>query len=476
MYALVFLLTALASLALLSLLPDRGVLAAKARLQALEAVGPGLVHLADAKAWQVRDRRKARAERKRMAERAALVLRVSIVMFVSGSLAGLAFRFFGTQRVLLVLTMAGIASAVLVPAVRSLRIRHVNRQIPRALGVLAKHLETTNSLFAAIDEAAASGPWPIRAEFRRISAALRGNATVDQAVQAFAARNPVPEAHLAAKILSAPQTSGQSMVAALLRAEALLGEFNRAEAKAAAWGRLRALWAFGLTVAGGELALLGILRSERPLGLFLALSAVSLTVSALWWFGRRKSLERSHLEGRLGLLDLDVDGAQPSVWGPAKRPVHRPPDVLQRVFLLGRGQSARLQRLSDASVRALCHVACMLQAGLSLESAIGAVVLRPGKRGRLEQELFALLQEVRSGSPPHAAALALAVRCDVPELRGFAAALAPGNPLCGAMQEVAHESLGAWPARARAAALAGSALAAAAALAALIPLAALAFG
>lgn len=477
MYALVFVLTACVALALLGLVPDRGVLAARARLQALEAAGPGLVHVADARVWQIRDRRKARARRRQMARRALFLLRHVLLMFACGVATGLACRYWGTERTLLAATLAGLSAALLLPVYRFMRVRHVSRQIPGAMDMLAAHLEASNSLFGAIDAAAGSAPWPIRAEFARTGSALRNHATVEQAAQAFAARNPVPEAHLLAKILSAPERTGPSLAQALRRAAWLLAAFAKAESEAATWQRLRLIWVFLLTAIAGELAILGLLRSERPLGPFLGLSAVSVVAVAAWWIGRRKVFERTRLEGRLGLLHLDGEGPEERRGGPTPSGIGNPRalGLIEQCLLLGCGSNLREERLSGAAVRAVCHVACLLGAGLSLESAIGAVALRPGKRGRLEQELFVLLQEIRSGMPPHAAALALSGRCEAPELRNFATALSPGKSLADSMEEAARKSLGSWPARARAAAMASGALAAGAAVAAIVPLLALAF-
>ena len=484
MHAFIFLLTSLVALGFLGLLPDRGMLAAKARLQALESVGPGLVHVADARAWQVRDRRKAKARRKRLFERASFVGRAALLMLACGGATGLAFRFMGTEQVIAMLALVGTASVVLVPVAKASRVRTVTRQIPRALELLAGHLEASNSFFGAIDAVAASGPWPIRDEFRRVAAALRSQATVDQAFLAFAGRNPTPEAHLVARILSAPLLAGQSMVPALHSAQTLLAALMKAEAGAARWNRLRTGWVVALAVFAGVLVVRGLFRPAPPVFLAAALSAGSALLVAAWWFARQQMLQRTRLEGRLGLLDLDnwadpdadVDAAQrQTVRDNMARPRTSDGTLLGRLLTLGAGQSRRVQRLSDAAARALCHVACMLGVGLSLESAIGAVVLRPGARGRLEQELFTLLQEVRSGAPPHAAALALAGRCEVPELSDFATALTPGAKVPEAMEATARACLVAWPGRARSAALASCGLATGAALAALLPLAGLAF-
>ncbi|MNY00841.1 Bacterial type II secretion system protein F domain protein [compost metagenome] len=97
-------------------------------------------------------------------------------------------------------------------------------------------------------------------------------------------------------------------------------------------------------------------------------------------------------------------------------------------YLLGGYLEGRIQRRKEAiawSVPALLdRIVCLVEVGVGFESALGSVVREKGKGDRtLKNELFRYLQETRLGHTRQEALVALAQRCDVPELHRMVGAV-----------------------------------------------------
>lgn len=76
----------------------------------------------------------------------------------------------------------------------------------------------------------------------------------------------------------------------------------------------------------------------------------------------------------------------------------------------------------------LDRIVCQMAAGMSFESAVGAVIREHPRRDRLlKAELWTYLQEMRLGHPPREALLALSRRCAVPELDKVVGAVLMGR-------------------------------------------------
>lgn len=97
-------------------------------------------------------------------------------------------------------------------------------------------------------------------------------------------------------------------------------------------------------------------------------------------------------------------------------------------YLLGGYLEGRAQRRKEAlawSVPAILdRIVCLVEVGVSFESALGAVVRDRAKGDRaLKAELFRYMQETRLGHTRQEALVALAQRCDVPELHRMVGAV-----------------------------------------------------
>ncbi|MBM3269398.1 MAG: type II secretion system F family protein [Candidatus Sericytochromatia bacterium] len=460
MDATVFLVASGLAMGILALLPDRGLLAARARMRALETAGPGLVPAGDARLRRVLQRRVARATRRFRSEALSLAFRTAGWLALTGAALTALWAAFATAtanvgpaRAAAVCLFAAVTTAAAAGAWLALRRALVARQIPETLDRIAGHLAAANSFFGAVDMVADRGPWPIRSEFRRIASALRDHATIEQALAAFARRIPNDQARLLAHVFAHRATIGQALVPGLRAFQGLLARYAEQRAGAAMPSRLLGVWQAALLACALELLNLGFGRADRPWLEAGTLAGAALAAAGAWWVARRARRKRRHLELRLG-LDPGAPGGSPA--DPTERP----------------------ESLAGIN-RVLTLATCLLAVGLGLESAIGAVALGPGTRPEARRLFLSFLHELRSGTPPHLAAAGLASRTGSPELRRFSrsleAAAAGSEGLAEAAEAAVRESLASWADRSRAAAIRMGARSGIAALLALPALLAWAF-
>jgi len=127
------------------------------------------------------------------------------------------------------------------------RLERIRAQLPEALVGLATSVRAGLSLPQAIQAAGKQVPDPLGAEFRTIASAQGAGATLEQGLDAFEARSPLPEVNLLVAGLKLARTTGGSLAPLLDRMAATVRDRERLRGQVAvltAQGRLSG-WVVG---------------------------------------------------------------------------------------------------------------------------------------------------------------------------------------------------------------------------------------
>lgn len=220
LYAAVFCAATLSALLLLYVAPVRGTNLVKARLGALDALGPGPVP--PERAQQVLERRRAKARQqqtlqrlKRGSKQAALASTACMALFLAARAWGIPATVTGAA--LLVLG-AWVGST----AFRRWRGRRVAFQLPEAVHILADSLYESNSLDQALEYVAKQAPRAAARELARVRRALRQGQTEERAFGQLACRNPSPEVEMLVSCLAMPHERGRRLAESLRPLQTLI--------------------------------------------------------------------------------------------------------------------------------------------------------------------------------------------------------------------------------------------------------------
>lgn len=219
-YAAVFCAATLSALLLLHYMPSPGTSLVKARLGALDALGPGVVPTD--RAQQVLDRRraKARQQQRRLLflhglKAAAFLLTLIVLLSFSASTWGLVTTVTGAFA----LGLLAWATSVIF---RRWRGRRVAFQLPETVRLLADRLQESNSLDAALEFASQEAPRAAARELARVRRALRQGQTEERAFSQLARRNPSAEVEMLVSCLAVPHERGRRLAESLRPLQALL--------------------------------------------------------------------------------------------------------------------------------------------------------------------------------------------------------------------------------------------------------------
>lgn len=220
LYAAVFCAATLSALLLLYVAPLRGMNLVKARLGALDALGPGTVP--PERAQQVLERRRAKARLLQTQQRLVRASKLAAMAGIVCMVLFLAARAWGVPA-----TMTGAALLVLgtwggSTAFRRWRGRRVAFQLPEAVRLLADRLHESNSLDQALEFVAQQAPRAAARELARVRRALRQGQTEERAFGQLACRNPSPEVEMLVSCLAMPQERGRRLAESLRPLQALL--------------------------------------------------------------------------------------------------------------------------------------------------------------------------------------------------------------------------------------------------------------
>jgi tight adherence protein B len=142
------------------------------------------------------------------------------------------------------------------------RLERVRAQLPEGLTGLSTSVRAGLSLPQAIQSAGTQMADPLGAEFRTMGAATALGATLEQALDAFEARTPLPEVRLLVAALKLARTTGGSLAPLLDRLTATVREREKLRGQVAvltAQGRLS-----GWVVGSMPVVLLGVMGLVDP--------------------------------------------------------------------------------------------------------------------------------------------------------------------------------------------------------------------
>lgn len=146
-------------------------------------------------------------------------------------------------------------------------------------------------------------------------------------------------------------------------------------------------------------------------------AVLSVAAVGTWSTSMRAVRRRQLVARRLSLLDDGPELAGPR-WEGIRTAWLAGWDQVRQSLLASLTRADRRRWAIARSVSPVVdRVVCRMAAGMSFESAVGAVVREHPRRHRaLKAELLVYLQDTRLGHPPREALLALSRRCGVPEL------------------------------------------------------------
>lgn len=160
----------------------------------------------------------------------------------------------------------------------------------------------------------------------------------------------------------------------------------------------------------------------------LLLAVLSVAAVGTWSTSMRVLRRRQLVARRLSLLDSGPEFAAPPLAGLWTAWLEGWSHLGRQVAATWSRADRRRWRMARSVSPVLDRLLCRMAAGMSFDSALGAVVREhPGRDRLLKAELFTYLQETRLGCSPREALLALSRRSGVPELDKVVGAVLMGR-------------------------------------------------